>query len=293
VNLLKVEEHKALAHKPLERYAFFVGCTIRVRAPYIEKLARTLFPRLGLELIDLDFSCCPTSRVSRDIDSEAWLRIAARNLALAEKEGLPILSMCTGCTQTLVEAKHILEDSDVRGRINQAIAPLSYQGNAQVQFFAELLHEKKEGIRIERPLRFSIAGHSGCHILRPSRILKFDDAENPVKLDSLITLLGADPVDYPKKTLCCGYPLQSVDPSGAERMMKDKISTIKGADCMVVLCPTCFEYFQLRMQGFAQKQGFTPVPVVHYMQLLGLAMGLSPDDVGWHYLRHKDDRLIQ
>jgi heterodisulfide reductase subunit B2 len=286
-----------LAQKPAEthkeRYGFFIGCTIQVRAPYIEKLARQLFPLLNVELVDLDFSCCPTARVIKDIDIDTWLVIAARNLAIAEKEGLPILSMCTGCTQTLLEAKHMLVDSDRRKQVNAIISPLEYRGTAEVKFFAQMLHEKKQTIPIKLPLPISVAGHSGCHILRPSRILQFDNPENPQKLDELITLLGADPVDYPQKGLCCGYSVYSIDPETAEALMKDKMQSIAGADCMTVICPTCFEYYQLRMQAIAGKQGFKPLMAVHYLQLLGLAMGMSLEEVGWQYLRYKDESVLQ
>jgi heterodisulfide reductase subunit B2 len=276
-----------------EKYAFFIGCTIQVRAPYIERLARQLFPKLGIDLVDLEFSCCPTARVVKDVDINSWLVIAARNLALAEKAGLPILSMCTGCTQTLVEAQHALDDSDVKKKVNALIRPLEYQGTGEVKFFGQVLYEKKGMFAITHKIPINIAGHAGCHILRPSRILQFDNPENPIKLDELIASLGADPVHYPLKGLCCGYSMYSVDQDVAERIMKDKIASIVGADCMTVLCPTCFEYYQLRMQAIAAKQGFKPLMAVHYLQLLGLAMGMSSEEVGWQFLKHKDDDVLR
>jgi heterodisulfide reductase subunit B2 len=274
------------------RYAFFRGCTIQVKLPYIEKLAREVFPLIGIDLVDMDFSCCPTSRVVRDKDEHKWLLVAARNLAVAEKEGLPVLSMCTGCTQTLKEAQVLLEDLEQRKKINEILksAGLEYKGEANVVFFAQAIHEIRDRLPIKRKLGLRVASHPGCHILRPSRVLKFDNPENPLKEDELIMALGATAVAYPKKAMCCGFALNSVDPEGAARMMKDKMSTID-ADCMAVLCPTCLEYYDVWQERHAGKAGFRPIPVVHYLQLLGLSLGLA--DVGFSHMRHKDNPFIK
>jgi heterodisulfide reductase subunit B2 len=281
--------------KPL-KFAFFVGCTTRVRLPYIEKLSRDIFAKLNVELIDLEFSCCPTARIAKDVDEKSWLLIAARNLALAEKEGLPMLSMCTGCTQTLMEARHELEDIDTKKEVNKKLAEfdLEYKGEVEIKFYAQLIHELQDKIKplISNNLNLRIATHSGCHILRPSKIMKFDDPENPTKLDELVTMLGADPVDYQKKPLCCGFPIYNVDVEAAKKIMKDKISMID-ADCMFVVCPTCFEYYELHQKVIANEMQFKPMMIFHFMQLLGIAMGYSIEEVGYQHLRYKEDGFLE
>jgi len=297
----EIQEEKSLQSKveeqeKIQKYAFFIGCTIKIRIPYIERLARLIFEKMGIELVDLDFSCCPTARIIKDLDIDSWLVIAARNLALAEKADLPIVSMCTGCTQTLVEAKHMLEDKDIQDRVNKQLEQvnLRYEGTSAVKFYAQLLYENKELIEEQRKreLRLTIASHPGCHILRPSQLLRFDDPENPKKLDLLIGLTGADALEYSQKGLCCGFPIYDIDLEAAEQMMKDKITSLHGADCMTVLCPTCFEYYELRQRGVAQKLGFSPVMVLHFLQLLGLSLGLSQEDAGFQYLKYKDDSVL-
>lgn len=285
-----MSEEKTEAKEAPKKFAFFVGCTIRVRQPYIEKLARNIFKQLGVELVDLPFSCCPTAKVVKDVSIQRWVEVAARNLALAEKQDLPILSMCTGCTQTLAEAKEALEDLDERKRVNVMMEDkgLKYSGTGEVKFYAELLHEMMADIPIKKKLAMTIAAHPGCHILRPSRILKFDDPENPLKLDELIMLLGADADDYPKKGLCCGSPIYNVDPEAAREIMKAKMQSMH-ADCMAVLCPTCFEYYELRQKQMSADGGFEPVMVMHYLQLLGIAMGMSLEDVGYSQLRFRKE----
>jgi heterodisulfide reductase subunit B len=287
------EENQQEEKKP-EKYAFFIGCTIQYRAPYIEKLAREIFKSMGIGLADLDFVCCPTSRIARDVDIDTWLLIAARNLATAEKEGLPILSMCTGCTQTLVEARHKLEDIDTRKAINAKLKSqgLEYKGISDIKFYAQLIHEKKDSIKVLKQLPLKIATHSGCHILRPSKRLQFDDPENPVKLDQLVAFLGADPVDYRNKSLCCGFPIYDVDEEAANKMMRDKLAGLD-ADLLTVVCPTCFEYYELRQKHIADEMGFKPILVMHYLQVLGLAMGMTGEEIGYENLRLKDDALFR
>lgn len=293
--ILEIKEEIPVQEKP-QKYAFFVGCTTKVRLPYIEKLSRDIFKKIDVELVDLEFSCCPTARIAKDVDEKSWLLIAARNLALAEKEGLPILSMCTGCTQTLMEAKYDLEDIDTKKEVNKKLAEfdLEYTGVVEIMFYAELIHKLQDKIKplITNKLNLRIATHSGCHILRPSKIMKFDDPENPTKLDELVKLLGADAVDYQKKPLCCGFPIYNVDVEAAKRIMKDKISMIN-ADCMFVVCPTCFEYFELHQKVIANEMGFKPIMIFHFMQLLGIALGYSIEDVGYEHLRFKEDGFLE
>ena len=188
-----------------QRYAFFVGCTTALKIPFVERLARELFSILDIELIDLDFSCCPTSRIVKDMDRDLWLVIAARNLALAEKEKLPILSMCTGCTQTLKEAAAELSSKETRENINEMLPEgLRYEGKSEIVFYSQCLYDNKGRIRqkVKKPLSLDIATHPGCHILRPSSILGFDDPENPTKMDEILKACGAEPVDFKNKTLC-------------------------------------------------------------------------------------------
>ncbi|MEM4267839.1 MAG: CoB--CoM heterodisulfide reductase iron-sulfur subunit B family protein [Candidatus Woesearchaeota archaeon] len=278
----------------VEKYSLFVGCTIIVKLPHIERLAKSIFAELGFELAELDFTCCPTARTVRDVDEKSWLVMAARNLALSEKKGLPILTLCTGCTQTLVEAKRMLDDTQTRRIVNTELgkAGLEFTGAAEVKFFAQLLYENIELIKQRRKKRLNVnvASHSGCHILRPSSILNFDSAENPKRLDELLEAIGCNVIDYSEKTLCCGYQISHVDREASEAMLKDKISSISisgKADCIVVLCPTCMDYLDLRMRPVIQKFSLPQIAVVHYLQLLGLSMGYGLTEVGYMFNKTK------
>ncbi len=276
-----------------QRWAFFRGCLIPIKLPHLEACARRVFPSLGIELVDLDFTCCPPTPV-READEFRWLTIAAHNLALAERASLDILTICNGCAQTLIEANHILTSNpDVLSKVNARLERVGsrYEGNVKVKHFLMVLHGMEERIKssIKEPLRgLKVAAQPGCHILRPSGIIQFDDAERPVKLDQMIGWLGARPVDYDLKASCCGQSFLPIDRQACYRVMADKLEQVKGADCLTTGCPMCFQQFDFNQRVLGPALG---MPILFYCQLIGLAQGLSLDDVGWGFHKVKSKRL--
>ncbi|HDS11416.1 MAG TPA: CoB--CoM heterodisulfide reductase subunit B [Candidatus Wirthbacteria bacterium] len=265
------------------RYAFFRGCNIPVRIPHLEAVARLVFQKVGIELIDLNFGCCPFVGSVRDVSDLDWLKMAALNLVLAEEVGLPIISLCTGCTMTLVEAKHRLEDKETRAQVNAELAKAGkeYQGKVKVEFFAQTLYANQENWQelITHPLDLRVATHSGCHVLRPSAIMQFDDADNPHKLDDLVNWLGAQAWDYDKKIECCGGLAFAPFRDKSLNLLRQKIQSMAGAECLTVVCPTCFTQYDRNQRLLGKELAWKQMPVLHYLQLLGLALGFSVDEM--------------
>jgi len=174
----------------MKQYALFAGCTIKAALPHIEMVARKVLPLLDIELKELAFTCCPNADF-RSTDEYSWLVVAARNLALAEKEGLEILSLCPGCTQTLKEANMILKDDDsLRARINKRLEKIGliFKGTTEANHHLVILHQQIDILlqRVTIPLYgIKLAVHTGCHLLMPSRIMQFDSPEQPKKLGEL------------------------------------------------------------------------------------------------------------
>lgn len=279
------------------KYAFFSGCNIPVRLPHIEAVSRKVCQLLGIELVDLNFSCCPYMGSVRDIDDLDWLVMAARNLVLAEEAKLPIISLCTGCTMTLTEAKHRLDDRELRDKVNERLSAIGkeYKGKAKVEIFAKVMYDNKDLIysSLKREIPLTVATHSGCHILQPSSILQFDDSTNPKKLDELVEALGADTIDYRKKANCCGALAFNEHKDASYKIMKDKIDDMGDADCITVLCPSCFSHYD-RNQRLAVKQlGGEVKPVIYYTQLLGLALGMDAEEAQLKANRSMSDDLSQ
>ncbi len=280
----------------MKEYALFAGCTISSMLTHLEAASRKVLARLDLDLVDLPFTCCPTSGL-REIDNDTWLVMAARNLAVAENAGLDIITLCNGCTQSLKEARRLLEDRKLRASTNKRLAQasLAYSGTVQVRHFAEALYEMRD--RLEtlvdgRLADLRVASHPGCHLLRPSDVMGFDDPERPVRYEQLIESIGATPVEYANKTLCCGFKMFDVDRRAAATVVMDKIEAMAAAaaDVIVVGCPSCFTQFD-RNQLVAKRMDERDVtlPVLFFLQLLGLALGFTPEEmcVGQHRVKLK------
>jgi heterodisulfide reductase subunit B len=274
------------------RYALFLGCFIPVRLPHLEAVSRRVLPKLGIDLADIDgFTCCPEP-VGFLTDKITGLTIAARNICLAEEAGLDILTLCNGCTYTLRQANQTLKyDSVLRENVNGILAETGhkFKGAVEVRHYAQVLGQKAglEKIRsvVKKPLNgLGVACHPGCHILSPPDAMGFDDPLNPVVLDSLVEALGATPVDWDKKTGCCGWTLTNYgERESANLLLGEKLGAMHAAasDCSTVICPQCFYQFDTGQMLAARELKLDyRVPTLYYLQLLALAMGVSLDEVG-------------
>jgi heterodisulfide reductase subunit B len=285
------------------RYVLFLGCFIPVRLPHLEAVARSVLPQLGVELADIEgFTCCPEP-VGFLTDRVTGLAMAARNICLAEEAGLDIITLCNGCTYTLRQANETLKaDPALRARINEILAETGHEfrGTVDVRHFAQVLSQQVgfEGIRsvVRKPLTgLRVACHTGCHILSPPGVMGFDDPLDPIVLDGMVSALGAEPVDWERKTMCCGWTLTNYgDRESANRLLGAKLDAMHaaGADCSTVICPQCFYQFDTgQMLAARELKMEYRVPTIYYLQLLALAMGRSLDEAGIRQHRVKDPAL--
>ncbi|MCK4547269.1 MAG: CoB--CoM heterodisulfide reductase subunit B [Candidatus Eisenbacteria sp.] len=285
------------------RYAPFYGCMISLKYPQFEAAVRKTCPALGMELVDLEgFSCCPDPIYFKAGDKMIWLTLAARNLCIAEEAGLDIITMCSGCTATLSEAHHILEeDPGLRDEVNIRLKKVGkeYKGEISVRHIVTVLRDdvglEKVAASVTRPLDdLVVAIHYGCHLLKPSKIMRVDDPNQPTILEDLTRLVGATPVVHSENLLCCGKACISDEmPAEMTRDILDGIAQVN-ADCMGLICPTCFDEFDLGQLRLSRRfhRKFN-IPVVYYFQLLGLAQGLSPRDMGLHMHKIKVHPLLE
>jgi heterodisulfide reductase subunit B len=289
----------------LNRYAFYPGCTAPVRSLNYELAARNTAEVLGMPLEDInDFGCCGFPVKSVHVHSAMLL--SARNLALAEAQGLDICAICNSCTGTLAEANHQLQhDEELRAQVNKELeesAGLRYDGTVRVRHFARILYEEvgldriREAVQVDLS-QLRLAAHYGCHYLRPEAAHDcFDDAENPHTLDDLIAVTGASSVDYEGRLQCCGGGILGADEETALAMPHLKLDRITavGADALIVICPFCDIMYGIQQRRI-EKMYHTEykLPVLFYPQILGLALGLSGDEVGLKLNRVKSRTLMQ
>jgi len=286
-------------------YTLFLGCTVPVRALNYEISARKVAEKLGLRLSDVpDFSCCgyPIKSVNR----YAYLLMAARNLALAEKKGLPLCTLCSACCGALTEANHeIQEDEKLRKRINEDLFEwlgYRYEGGIRVTHFIRVLDQEVGRKRILEQLQadlssLRVAPHYGCHYTKPSTIYnRTEDPEDPKSLDELIEATGAQSVQYEDKLQCCGGGVLAFDEQVALAMAHRKLDHLRAqqADAMILLCPFCnimYEGNQRKIEKAYQTE--YKLPILYYPQLLGLALGLEPDELGMKMNRVRTTELVK
>jgi len=288
----------AVTHK----YVPFFGCMITVKYPQFEAAVRKTAPPLGIEFVDVKgFTCCPDPIFFKASDKMRWLTIAARNLCLVEDLGLDIVTVCSGCTATLLEARHLLENEELRAKVNDRLKAIDrqYRGTAKVRHLCTVIRDDigmdKVKESVKNPLEgLRVAIHYGCHLLKPSQVMKVDDPNHPTILEHLVEAVGAEPIEHNEKLLCCGKACMHDEMP--KEMVRDIVQSILSmeVDCMGLICPTCFDEYDLGQMLLSRKYNKTfNLPVIYYFQLLGLAQGLSPHDVGLYRHKIKTDKILE
>lgn len=287
---------------PESKYLIFLGCAIPYRVSAYEISTRKVFQKLGVELVDMpEFNCCglPMDPVSH----EMMLVLAARNLCQAEKQNLNIMALCPGCAGTLNKVNKMLkEDKKLKEKINGILKQvgLEFKGTIQAKHMIQVLIEdiglERLKNAIQKPLtNLKVAEHNGCHVLRPKEYMGFDDPEDPKMLKNLIEVTGAKCLDYMDETQCCGAPIAGVNEKIPLQLSGAKLSNIQavGAQALITICPFChmmFDTNQLRMERMFNKT--FGIPVLHYPQLLGIAMGIDPQELALKELRVDPTKIL-
>jgi len=281
-----------------QEFSFFPGCMARLKLPQVERSVRMLLEDLGVSLKDEPrFTCCPDPVMFRSASRDDWLLLAARNLSL--DSGPPIVTLCPGCASSLSEARHVLDEDEelaasVAARLRKSGLKLALP---HTQHFLQILSDPgvREDIAERVTKRFDglkAGTHYGCHLVRPSSAVHFENPEKPTCLDELLSLAGAEPVDYEDKYLCCGRP--SIDDATSRAIVEHKLKAMKAAGCevLIVACPFCFEQFDLGQAILERKGGSFGIPVLYISQFLSLAMGRDPQELGLELHRIKPNGLL-
>lgn len=277
------------------KYLFFLGCAIPYRLPSYEIPTRKVLNKLGVELVEMpEFNCCgfPLDPVNHDM----MLTLAARNLCLAEQQNLNIMTLCNGCFGILNHVnKELKEDKKVKEKVNGYLKEIGmeFKGTVTVKHLIHVLAEdvgfEKIKEAVQKPLsQLRVVQHSGCHVVRPAKYIGFEDPENPTTLKKLIQVTGAKCLDYMDEPECCGAPIVGVNEKIPLQLAREKLDHIRavGAQAMITCCPYCHIMYDLNQarieRAFNEKFG---IPVLHYPQLLGLSMGIAPEELALKELR--------
>jgi heterodisulfide reductase subunit B len=265
-------------------------CGTSIYLKQYESSTDAVLKALGVEIVDIkQFSCC--GYPLKNFRYRAYLLSSARNLALAEKEHLNIMTMCNCCYGSLKHADQIMKDRpSERKEINAVLnrEGLEYAGGVTVRHVLDILFTEIgiEGIRkkIRKELGgLKIATHYGCHLLRPRQVAQFDNPAAPAKFDDLVEVTGAKSISWPEKLECCGSPLWGINEELSLDLTENKILDAKrsGADFLCVACPFCQLQFD-RVQRILHSLRDTKetLPSILYTQLIGLALGIDGKTLG-------------
>lgn len=272
------------------KYALFLGCQIPIRLQQYETSSRAVLERLGVELMDIgEFNCC--GYPLRNIDFKTFLLASARNLALAETKKLNVMTLCQCCYGSLKKADFLLKENlSLRKEVNAVLQQedISYEGKIEIKHLLSVLDQEVgiEAIRkkIEKPFQgLKIDAHYGCHALRPSQIVRFDDPGNPSIFERLVNVTGAKSIGWLMRLECCGAPLLGSHDELSTEMTLKKLNNGResGANYLCTACTYCQIQFDTVQQMILSRQGSNPpLPSLLYPQLLGLSMGIPPEPLG-------------
>lgn len=268
------------------RFAYYPGCSAKSTCAELNTATHRVAARLGIELVELHSATCTGSREIRAIDRNRFLALNARIIALAERNELPVLTVCNTCTLNLLDTQKILEEEpQTREWVNQVLADeeLEFRGTSRVTHFLWMLLEDvgPEKLRraVLRPLTgVRLAAFYGCHIVRPPAQYGFVDSRNAQAIETLNEILGCVSIDYSGRTECCGFHTAASDERVAIKLTGRHIKSAKdgGAQAMVTPCPLChtvLDSFQREMEQDLKKP--LDMPILHLPQLVGLALGMS------------------
>ena len=286
-------------------YAFFLGCTIPLKLPFLEKAFRDVASILDVKLKEMEgVGCCPEPVSMQSLNIDTWVALGARNLAIAEQMGLNIMTICSGCYEALKTVSVLLEeDEQYIKKINGILSKINYKytGKTKVYHFVELFSEPEwlEKIKklVVRPLDdLNLAVHYGCHLIRPSKIMQFDHPERPETIDLILEALSAKTVDYATKLECCGYCARLQEEIG-ENLVEEKMTELceleEGVDALIAVCPACTTQYDRKERIIARRTGKElDIPVLYLAEVMALALGVELEDLSLRNRSVKPDKLI-
>ena len=271
-------------------YTYYPGCSLHAGGVAYEKSLRAVFGKLGIELVELDdWNCCGATAYMSVRKTVAYA-ISARNLSLAAALGRDMVAPCSACYMVLNKTRaYLAELPRLREDVSAALAEagLECRPDVNVRHPLDVLArdvgiERIQAAQTHVLSEFRPACYYGCQIVRPYSALPDDDPENPMAMERLMESLGASPVDYPPKVKCCGGSLVITYEPVAKTLCKELVdwAVERGANCIVTVCPLCQTNLDVLTPRSRVTNGSPPIPILYFTQLVGLALGCSPGEVG-------------
>ncbi len=271
------------------KYTYYPGCTLYTKARNLDLCGRKAAAKVGFELVEMpSWNCCGAIYNTASDDLAAQVG-PVRNLAKASQLGDRLVTLCAACHNVLKRAQDRLftpgneQERDrlitfVEEKFDHPVRVLHYLEVLKNEIGFENLKQK-----VVKPLKGTkVASYYGCLMVRPREVLEFDDPENPQVMDDLMQTLGADPVQFEFKAECCGGYLvvnrRQVTIDCSRKVVEN--ARTHGAEAIVTTCPLCQYNLELAQRSATGARRPEPVPVFYFTQLLGIAVGLTREELG-------------
>ena len=289
----------------MKELALYLGCTIPLKLPHLEKAFRDVANILDVKLKEMEgVSCCPEPVSLQSLNIDTWVTLGARNLAIAEKMGLDILTICSGCYETLKTVSVLLEeDEKYLEKIDAILKKINYHytGKTKVYHFVELFSqpewlEKLKNLTVKPLDDLTLAVHYGCHLVRPSKIMQFDHPEKPEKIDIILQALGAKTIEFANKLECCGFCARLQEEIG-EKLVEDKMTELceleEDVDALIAVCPACTTQYDRKEKMISRKSGKElDIPILYLAEIMAIALGVDLQDLSLKNRSVKPNKLI-
>jgi len=282
------------------KYSFFPGCSLESTASDFQASALAVAKALGVRLEEIPGWTCCGSSPAHATDPLLAASLPARNLAIAEEAGQDVVVCCAACYGRLASANlAIREDESLRAEVAKTIGR-EYEGKVKVRHLLQVLLEDIGPKEVKDAVTRSLGGmrvacYYGCLLTRPSELSIADDQEDPQLMEILLEAAGAEPIEWPYKTECCGASFSITRTDTVKRLSGEILRMAKesGADCIAVACPLCQTNLDLRQSDIEKATGEQfGLPVFYFTQLLGHAFGLSDDELGIEKLMTDPSRVL-
>lgn len=260
------------------KYSYYPGCTLKNKAKDLDRYARACARILGFELEEIDdWQCCggvyPLGK-----DEIATKLSSVRALSKAKEKGQDLVTICSGCHHVIKRVNDDMRNvENIRTKVNNYMQPeVPYLGETTVLHYLEVLRDRVGFEKIKEKVVHPLTGkkigaYYGCLLLRPGKIMAFDDPENPQIMENFIRALGAEPVIYPYRNECCGGYISLKEKEMTENLC-DKIKESAkgfGADMLITACPLCM--YNLNKNSSVQ------LPVYYFTEILAEALGVNEE----------------
>ena len=261
------------------KVSYFPGCTLKNKAKDLDAYAYKSAEALGVTLEEIEnWQCC--GGVFTTTPTEIATKLSSvRALKNASDKGQPLVTVCSACHNVIKQTNYAMQNNKAfADKVNRYMADGTYNGEAEVYHYLEMLRDivgfDKVKEKVVNSLKGKkIAAYYGCLLLRPNKVMRMDDPENPTIIEDLIRAIGAEPVVYARRNECCGAYISVESPDAAKKNALAIIENAKsaGAEMIITACPLC--KYNLEKCG-------ADLPIVYFTELLADALGVKEDTNG-------------